>query len=157
MARENRALAILLCHMWKVTKKKLQLHTRWVRVGTLVTWEIPLLTSLRIWEHTSGSTSSMVEASSTDERLGGRRLPSKDIVSTKGTTPCEHALRIQWSGVVHFPRIDPTLQEQIRLWRAVTNAIAHGCEVELCKKTKIVFRFTRRHSCVWNVDGRRTL
>ena len=44
VARENRALAILLCHMWKVTKKKLQLDIRWVR--GLVTWEIPLLTSL---------------------------------------------------------------------------------------------------------------
>ena len=30
-ARENRALATLLCHMWKVTQKKLQLDIRWVR------------------------------------------------------------------------------------------------------------------------------
>ena len=29
-----RGLAILLCHMWKVTKKKLQLHIRWVRGHT---------------------------------------------------------------------------------------------------------------------------
>ena len=28
VAREKRALAILLSHMWKVTKKKLQLHIR---------------------------------------------------------------------------------------------------------------------------------
>ena len=34
VARENRALATLLCHMWKVTKKKLQLHIRWVRGHT---------------------------------------------------------------------------------------------------------------------------
>ena len=34
MARENSALATLLCHMWKVTKKKLQLHIRWVRGHT---------------------------------------------------------------------------------------------------------------------------
>ena len=31
VARENRALATLLYHRWKVTKKKLQLHIRWVR------------------------------------------------------------------------------------------------------------------------------
>ena len=34
VARENRALTILLCHMWKVTKKNLQLHMRWVRGHT---------------------------------------------------------------------------------------------------------------------------
>ena len=49
VARENRALAILLCHMWNVTKKKLQLHDGYG--DTLVMLETPLLTSLRIWEH----------------------------------------------------------------------------------------------------------
>ena len=34
VARENRALAILLCHMWKEAKKKLQLHMRRVRGHT---------------------------------------------------------------------------------------------------------------------------
>ena len=34
VAREHRAMATLLCHMWKVTKKKLQLHIRWVRGHT---------------------------------------------------------------------------------------------------------------------------
>ena len=34
VARENRALAILLCRVWRVTKKKLQLHMRWVRGHT---------------------------------------------------------------------------------------------------------------------------
>ena len=34
VARENRTLATLLCHMWRVTKKKLQLHVRWVRGHT---------------------------------------------------------------------------------------------------------------------------
>ena len=33
-ATENRALAPLLCHLWKVTKKKLSLHFRWVRGHT---------------------------------------------------------------------------------------------------------------------------
>ena len=34
VARENRALAASLCHLWIVTKKKLQLHIRWVRGHT---------------------------------------------------------------------------------------------------------------------------
>ena len=34
VAGENRALATLLCHMWTVTKNKLQLHIRWVRGRT---------------------------------------------------------------------------------------------------------------------------
>ena len=36
-------------------------------------------------------------------------------------TPCEQALRIQWTGMVNFPRVD-----QIPLLGAVTNAIAHS-------------------------------
>ena len=31
VARESGALATLLCHVWKVTGKKLQHHIRWVR------------------------------------------------------------------------------------------------------------------------------
>ena len=30
-ARENRVLATLLGHMWKVTKQRLRLHIRWIR------------------------------------------------------------------------------------------------------------------------------
>ena len=41
-------------------------------------------------------------------------------------TQCEQALRIQWTGAVNFSRIDPTLQEKIPLFGAVTNAIAHS-------------------------------
>ena len=67
----------------------------------------------------------MVEASSADGRLGGRRLQAK-ISSQREKTPCEQALRIQWTGMVNFPRVDPTLQEQIPLLGAVTNAIAHS-------------------------------
>ena len=31
IVRENRVLAVLLCHMWKVTKERIRLHTRWIR------------------------------------------------------------------------------------------------------------------------------
>ena len=41
-------------------------------------------------------------------------------------TPCEQALRIQWTGMVNFPRVDPTLQEQTPLLGTVTTAIAHS-------------------------------
>ena len=45
VARENKALANFLCHMWKVN------FTYDGYRDTLVMWETPLLTSLRIWEH----------------------------------------------------------------------------------------------------------
>ena len=34
VARENRVLATLLRHMWKVTKKRMRLHVRWIRGHT---------------------------------------------------------------------------------------------------------------------------
>ena len=57
VARENRSLATLLCHMWKVTKKRLQLHIRWVRGGNSIVGRRG---------NAFGSTASMVEASSAD-------------------------------------------------------------------------------------------
>ena len=82
VARENRALAILLCHMWKVTKKKLQLYIRLVHghtgaVGNSIADELADL-GTRLWKH-----SIVVEASSSNVGLGGRRLPCKGIESAK--------------------------------------------------------------------------
>ena len=71
-----------------------------------------------------------------DGRLGGRRLPCIDIESTKRKTLCEQALRIQWTGMVNFPRVDPILKEQISLLGAVTNAIAHSAAKWGSAKTK---------------------
>ena len=103
VARENRALAILLCHMWRVTKKTLQLHMRWLRGGTLVTWVILVLMSSQTWEHV-WKHSIDGEESPADGRLGGRRLPCKDIESTRRKTPCERALRTQWTRHSEFPK-----------------------------------------------------
>ena len=38
VARENRVLATLLCHMWKVTKERIRLHIRCIRGHTQATW-----------------------------------------------------------------------------------------------------------------------
>ena len=76
VARENRALAILLCHMWRVTKRRLQLHIRCVR--GLVTWVIlSLMSSTRLEAHRWWKRAQPMG------RLGGRRLLCKDIESTK--------------------------------------------------------------------------
>ena len=61
----------------------------------------------------------------------------KDVEFTEEKNTCEQALRIQWTGAVNFPRIDPTLQEQIPLLGAVTKKIM-GC----CKELSI-HRMTR--------------
>ena len=144
MARENRALASLLCHMWKVTKQKLQLHIRWVRghtgdVGNSIADELADLVTRLEAQH----------------RWWKRAQPmgdwEEDVFQTKISclqkkTPCEQAPRIQWTGVVDFPRIDPTLQEHIPLLDAVTNAIAHSAvKWGSAKKTKIIPRSTGRH------------
>ena len=42
IARENRVLATLLCHMWKVTKQRVRLHIRWIR-GHQAMWRMALL------------------------------------------------------------------------------------------------------------------
>ena len=59
-------------------------------------------------------------------------------------TPCEQALRIQRTGMVNFPRVDPMLQEQIPLLGAVTNAIAHSA-VKWRSTNNILPRSTGRH------------
>ena len=66
----------------------------------------------------------MVEASSVDGRLGGRRLPCKDIES----------------------RVDPILQEQTPLLVYSYECYGTlGCEMVLRKKKKILPRSTGRH------------
>ena len=108
-ARENRALATLLCHMWKVTQKELQLHIRWVR------------------EH-SGDAGNSIAGELTDlgtrveaqHRRWKRIQPmgdwEEDVIELKMSslqrekTPSEQALRIRWTGAVNFPRSDPILQ-----------------------------------------------
>ena len=53
-------------------------------------------------------------------------FPAKISGLQREKTPCEQALRIQWSDAVNFPRNDPTLQEAIPFLGAVTNTIAHA-------------------------------
>ena len=61
-------------------------------------------------------------------------------------TPCEQAFRIQWTGMVNFPRVDPTLQEQTPLLGTVTTAIAHSVvKWGSAKKQNIIPRSTERH------------
>ena len=124
VTRENRVLAILLCHSWKVMKKKLQLHIRWVRGHT---GDVEKSTADEL-----ADLGTRVEAQHQwwmrDQPMGDWEedvFIAKILSLQKEKTPCDQARRIQWAGVVDFPRIDPTLQELIPPLGAVTRGIEH--------------------------------
>ena len=101
-ARENRVLATLLGHMWKVTKQRLRLHIRWVRghsgdVGNGIADRLADEGTRRELEH-----------------RWWRRCPlsggwdqegfiEKVVSIHSETTVCGDALETRWSGPTDFP------------------------------------------------------
>ena len=85
VARENRALATLLCHTWKVTQKKLQLDIRWIRRHTGDV-EIPLLMSWQMWVRVRRHS---IDGGSEFRRwVTGRKTFQKQRCLQRERTPC---------------------------------------------------------------------
>ena len=61
MARENKAIALLLCHLWKVVRNKVSINIRWVRghsgdAGNAIADELADLQTMGDWEESSYQT-----------------------------------------------------------------------------------------------------
>ena len=123
VARENRALAILLFHMWRVTKKEFQLHIRWVRghtgdVGISIADELADLRTRPEAQHRWWKRA---------QPMGGWE---EDVFIAKISSLRREKHRVNklfvsgGTGAVNFPRSDPILQERTPLLGVITNAIA---------------------------------
>ena len=101
IARENRVLATLLCHMWKVTKERLRLHFRRIRGHS--------------GDVGNGIADRLADAGTRQElqHLWWRRSPLIGCWDEQGfmninreATVCQEALETRWTGPTDFTRID---------------------------------------------------
>ena len=125
-ARENKAIAMLLCHLWKVVKNKVNINIRWVRghsgdAGNTIADEFADLGTRLDKNHRWWKRKQPIgdwEESSFQLKL--KKL-EEEVQNTK-------ALWVQWDGEVYFPRGDPpalkTITEAVsqsaKKWSAVS-------------------------------------
>ena len=91
-------LATLLRHMWKVTKKRIRLHIRWIhkRRG-----EHHHRSPGRCW-HVPGTTASFVSTDTVNEGSDEEGFIEQIVSIQRETTSCHEALRTRWTGPTDF-------------------------------------------------------
>ena len=128
IARETRVLATMLCHMWKVTKQRIRLHTRWIRGHS--------------GDVGNGIADRLADAGTRQEsqHRWWRRCPLlggwdeegfiKKVVSIqRETTVCQQDLETRWTGPTDFPRTDTASHKMVPALGTLTpwpNQPSHG-------------------------------
>ena len=119
--RENRVLATLLCHIWKVTKQRLRLHIRWKRghsVGNGIADRLADAGTRQELQHRWWRWCPL--SGGWDEEGFIKRVVSIQ----RETTVCQEALETRWTGPTAFPRTDTASYKLVPALGTLTTAIA---------------------------------
>ena len=127
VARENKAIAMLLYRLWKVVREKVRLTIRWVRghsgdVGNTIADELAdkgtrLEEKHRWWKR-------IQQMGNWDEFIFREKLKKLE----KGKTLSEKARRIQWKGDLNFLRGDLPLLDTVTKAISGTHAACMWCK-----------------------------